>query len=90
MERSVPREDLKRQLDQLHAELAATPELDREMRTMLEAVASDIERALEGRHEAPHTVRARVEDATVRFEAEHPRFARVLSEVTDALAKIGV
>lgn len=86
----MPREDLKRQLDRLHAELAAAPELDDETRSLLEAVADDIERTLEDRHDEPHTVRERVEDATVRFEAQHPRFARVLTEVTDALAKIGV
>lgn len=86
----MPRENLKRQLDLLHAELAASPDLDDETRALLEAVADDIERTLEGRHDEPHTVRERVEDATVRFEAQHPRFARVLTEVTDALAKIGV
>jgi len=86
----VAKEELKRQLARLRAELAAAPELDAETRTLLDAVASDIERTLEGRHDEPHTVRERVEGATVRFEAEHPRFARVLTEVTDALAKIGV
>lgn len=86
----MPREELKRQLDRLHAELAAAPELDAETREMLEAVAKEIERTLEGRHDEPHTVRERVEGATVRFEAEHPRFARVLGEIADALAKIGV
>lgn len=86
----MAREELKAHLDRLHAELAAARELDDETRALLEAVADDIERALEGRHDEPHTVRERVEDATVRFEADHPRFARVLTEVTDALAKIGV
>ncbi len=86
----MPSEDLKRHLDRLREELAADPELDAETRAMLEDVALSIERALEGQHDEPHTVRERVEGATVRFEAEHPRFARVLSEVTDALAKIGV
>lgn len=86
----MAREELQRHLERLHAELAAAPELDDETRKMLEAVADDIARTLEGRHDEPHTVRERVEGATVRFEAEHPRFARVLSEVTDALAKIGV
>ncbi|HEX6994381.1 MAG TPA: DUF4404 family protein [Gammaproteobacteria bacterium] len=86
----MAREELKRHLDRLRAELAAAPELDDETRRTLEAVADDIARTLEGRHDEPHTVRERVEGATVRFEAEHPRFARVLSEVTDALAKIGV
>jgi hypothetical protein len=86
----VPQEHLKRQLDRLRAELAASPELDEETRATLEALAHDIEQTLEGQPDAPHSVRERLEGATVRFEAEHPRFARVLTEVTDALAKIGV
>lgn len=58
---------------------------------MLEAVANDIEQALEGGgHDDPNTVRERIDSAAVKFEAEHPQFARILSEVTDALAKIGV
>jgi len=85
----MSREDLKRQLERLRAELADAPELDADTRAALEALASDIERTLEG-HAGPHSMRERFEDATLRFEAEHPRFARVLGEVTDALAKIGV
>lgn len=86
----VPQQELKRQLDRLHAELASAPSLDDETRRLLEEVADDIERTLEGRHDASDTVRDRVERATARFEAEHPKLARVLGEVTDALAKIGV
>ncbi|HEX7082014.1 MAG TPA: DUF4404 family protein [Gammaproteobacteria bacterium] len=83
-------DELKRHLGRLHDELAAAKTLDAETRAQLEAVAADIERTLEGRHEAPHSVRERIERVTLRFEAEHPRLAGVLSEVTDALAKIGV
>ena len=86
----MPKEDLKRQLDRLHDELASTTNLDDETRALLEHLARDIERTLEGQPDAPHSVRERIEGATLRFEAEHPRFARMLSEVTDALAKIGV
>lgn len=83
-------EDLRRQLDRLHQELAETETLDTETREMLENVAHDIERTLEGQPDAGQSVRDRIEGATLRFEAEHPRFARILGEVTDALAKIGV
>lgn len=87
----MPKEDLKRQLDRLRAELDDAPELDADTRSTLEALASDIERTLDEQADAePHTVRERFQDATLRFEAEHPRFARVLGEITDALAKIGV
>jgi hypothetical protein len=62
--------------------------LDGETREMLEAVARDIEQVLEGGGD--DSARGRIESVALRFEAEHPRFARMLSEVTDALAKIGV
>ncbi len=85
----MSRDDLKRQLERLRAELADAPELDAETRAVLEALASDIERALE-EQAGPQSMRERLEDAALRFEAEHPRFARVLGEVADALTKIGV
>lgn len=85
------RDTLKQHLDQLHTELRTTRTLDPETRAMLEAVARDIEHALEGdATDDAHTVRERIDSAAVRFEAEHPQFARILSEVTDTLAKIGV
>jgi hypothetical protein len=84
----VSRESLRQHLDELHAELTSTETLDPETRAMLEEVARDIEQVLEGGTD--DSVRGRVEGAAVRFEAEHPRFARLLSEVTDTLAKIGV
>jgi hypothetical protein len=88
---TVARETLKQNLDQLHAELRTARTLDPETRAMLEAVANDIEQALEGSAaDDAQTVRERIDTAAVRFEAEHPQFARILSEVTDALAKIGV
>ncbi|MFO7286362.1 MAG: DUF4404 family protein [Gammaproteobacteria bacterium] len=87
----MPRENLKRQLERLRAELSDASELDADTRAALEALASDIERTLEGDIEAEHhSMRERFEDATLRFETEHPRLARVLGEIADALAKIGV
>ena len=87
----MPQQELKRQLDRLHAELSSSPTLDAETRRMLEEVADEIERTLEGEPDSfRDSVRERVERAAARFEAEHPKLAHVLGEVTDALAKIGV
>lgn len=84
----MTRETLRQHLDQLHRELSTTDALDPETRALLEEVAQDIEHALEGPFD--DTVRGRIEAAAVRFQAEHPRVARLMSEVTDTLAKIGV
>jgi hypothetical protein len=76
----------------LHEELRSAGSLDAETREMLETVARDIERTLAGEHDADSMRERldRLEGAAVRFEAEHPAFSRVLTEVTDALTKIGV
>lgn len=86
----MSKEDLKRRLDQLRAELAEAPELDADTRITLEALASDIERTLDDSPDAaPHSMRQRFEEARLRF-AEYPRFSRILTEVTDALTKLGL
>lgn len=87
----MPQDELKRQLNRLHAELSSSPTLDAETRRMLEEVADEIERTLESEPESLRgAVRERVERAAAMFEAEHPKLAHVLGEVTDTLAKIGV
>jgi hypothetical protein len=89
---SVPIETLQRNLARLHSELRSTKSLDPQTRELLETVAQDIERTLQGEHDE-ESIRERLdrlENAALRFEVEHPTFSGLLSEVTDALAKIGV
>ncbi|HEX5418685.1 MAG TPA: DUF4404 family protein [Gammaproteobacteria bacterium] len=88
----IPTETLRRNLARLHAELRAADTLDPETREMLETVAQDIERSLEGEHD-PDSVGGRVEQiekVALRFEASHPILSRLLSELTDTLTKIGL
>jgi hypothetical protein len=89
---NVPTDALRRNLARLHEGLQSAEPLDAETRELLETVADDIERTLEGEHD-PDSVGERIErleDAALRFEAQHPRFSLILSEVADALTKIGV
>ena len=85
---------LKANLDQLHEALAAAQNLDAETREQLAEVAAQIERILaktEARAEVDHSAaRDEVEATALRFEAEHPNFARILSDITDTLAKLGI
>lgn len=86
----MPKQTLKQNLEKLRSQLNATRELDAETREELAAVADSIERILhepEGDH---HEAFERIEDAALSFEARHPAFARILSEVTDAIAKLGI
>lgn len=65
-------DDLKRLLAELDRQLDAAPELDDDTRALLLGAQQDIEQALQrGRRKMPNIAR-RLEDAIVRFEAEHP------------------
>ena len=77
-------------LTELRAELEQTDTLDEATRRQLNEIADEIERVLDQKAPDYESAQARVEAATLRFEAEHPYFARILSEVTDALSKLGI
>ena len=64
--------------------------MDDETRALLARIADDIERVLSEDRLDDQGLTDRIETATVRFEASHPRLSRALSEVTDALAKLGI
>lgn len=87
---AVPKELLIRDLDRLRAELAASHELDAATRESLATLAEDIERILGQDQEAEQSLLDRARAAALQFEAEHPRLARALSEITDTLAKLGI
>lgn len=86
----MSKESLKRHLDALRRELAQERALDGDTRAMLAAVADDIDEALGEGDRDYDSLRERLQAATLRFEAEHPRFAGILADITDTLAKIGI
>jgi len=86
----MPTEALKTKLKPLRAELRAANTLDSATRNQLSELADEIESILDESASDHESIRRRTEDAALRFEAEHPRFAGLLSEVTDALAKLGI
>lgn len=81
---------LKSNLEALRAELKSADNLDPGTRDQLSELADEIESILDETASDHESTRQRTEDAALRFEAEHPRFASLLSEVTDALAKLGI
>lgn len=90
----MPKKALQKHLAELHDELAAAGDLDPTLRRQLRDVADDIE-ALLGTSPPPTTVtepqlQERIRLATVEFEAEHPRLARVMNDVADTLTKLGI
>ena len=81
---------LRKSLERLHRELGATTPLDEESRALLKHVADDIERVLEGNRAHAATLTDQVQEAAVKFEAEHPQLAHALGELTNALSRLGV
>jgi hypothetical protein len=53
-------------------------------------LAEDIDDALREREPNFKTLRERVAAAALKFEAVHPRFAGILSDITDRLASLGL
>lgn len=81
---------LKSSLDELRAQLAQPEGLDEETRRQLAEVADTIERVLGEPEPDYDEAHASVQNIALGFEARHPRFSRILSDVTDALAKLGI
>lgn len=77
-------------LEQLRERLSDPAELDAETRRQLAEVADTIEQVLNEPAPDYQQAHASIEDAALSFEARHPAFSRILSEVTDALAKLGI
>jgi len=86
----VARDALNRDLQRLREELAENRELDPDTRASLAVLAEDIERVLGEEHAREQSLPDQVRAAASQFEAEHPRLARILSELTDTLAKLGI
>jgi predicted nucleic acid-binding Zn-ribbon protein len=81
---------LRRQLEQLLVEISRLETADPDARRALKDVADEIEQVLAATEPDVQSVRERIEETALSFEASHPRFAGLLSEVTDALAKLGI
>ena len=86
----MPEQALKTNLEKLRNELAHPGSLDEETRQQLADVAATIESLLQADSPDYQQAHANIQDAALRFEASHPAFSRIMSEVTDALAKLGI
>jgi hypothetical protein len=86
----MPEQTLKTHLDQLRQHLADPASLDEDTRRQLAEVADTIETVLDESDPDYGAAYSSIEEAALRFEARHPAFSRILSDVTDALAKLGI
>lgn len=89
----MARQKLRELVRELHDELERADRVDPDARAMLRGLGGDIERLTGDAPPAPEhheTARERVDEAVVHFQADHPRLARVLREIADALGRLGI
>lgn len=86
----MPRQSLKQNLEQLRQKLEHAHDLDSATQRELADIAETIEELLAQESPDVSSTYSRINDAALEFEARHPTFARILSEITDTLTKLGV
>lgn len=89
----MEREQLRKLIRDLHAELSTADRVDDDSRALLQQLAGDIENlTVSGSSASGHRESAidQLEDAVVQFETDHPRLSMVLGEILDALGKLGI
>ena len=86
------RDRLRQLLAMLHQELGAAKSVDAESRRLMGTLMKDIDRVLDTSPAAPQdgSLRDRLEQLLLRFEAKHPAVAASMHELVDALAKAGI
>ncbi len=86
-------EQLRAQLEHLHAELQQARALDPQQREMLQRCANDIEQLLKQEEIKPHHYRSlgeRFSEDVAELEASHPQITLLMRRVIDSLAYLGI
>jgi hypothetical protein len=87
-------DDLRKQLESLHGELARTDSVDQDSREVLIRLLGDITRLLDTRPvvdpASDANLAEQLNEAAVQFEAEHPTLSTALRRLVDTLAKAGI
>ena len=89
----MDREELRAQLEHLHAELKQADALDPQERELLRARASDIEQLLERDEGQPHHYRGlgeRLSEDLAKLEASHPQITLLMRRAIDSLSYLGI
>jgi hypothetical protein len=86
-------EQLRAQLEQLHAELQQADAIDPQQREMLQGRANDIEQLLKREEIKPHhytSLGERLSEDVAQLEASHPQITLLMRRVIDSLAYLGI
>ena len=85
--------DLKDTLRQVHQQLETSKGVDAELAELLRALDQDIHQLLAseaGSQEESEPLTERAREIAARFASEHPQLEKVLRELADKLASIGI
>jgi len=86
-------EQLRAQLEQLHAELQQADAIDPQQREMLQTRANDIEQLLKREEIKPHHYTGlgeRLSEDVAQLEASHPQITLLMRRVIDSLVYLGI
>jgi hypothetical protein len=89
----MDKQQLRSQLEQLHAELQQVDVLEDHEREMFRRLAIDIQEALERgeAHPQPYNgLDERLREAVAQLETSHPRTTMLMRQVIDQLAFMGI
>ncbi|MGI9166089.1 MAG: DUF4404 family protein [Pyrinomonadaceae bacterium] len=89
----MDKQQLREQLEQLHAELAQVKTLDITEAEMLQHLADDIQEVLDREeNQARHYsgLGERLKEAVARLEASHPQATERMRQAIDQLAYLGI
>jgi len=88
----MERQQVRQQLEALHAALRDADRADPEARELMRTVLHDIQRMLdeEPREREAESLVDRLRDALDRFEGEHPQLAEAAGRVIDQLSQLGI
>ena len=86
-------EQLRAQLEHLHAELQKADALDPQQRELLQTLANDIHQLLNRNENQLHHYRslgARLSEDVAQLEASHPQITLLIRRAIDSLAYLGI
>lgn len=93
----MDKQQLQAKLTSLHQELSTVDNVDESTKSMLATVMADIAKLLSSDSEGEKTPAAgdgkgeeNVRSLITELEAEHPKVARVLGQLADGLANLGI
>ena len=89
----MDKQELREQLEELHAELQGVESLNDDERKLLQNLASDVREALNREDEhAEHynSLRERLKETVAEIEASHPRITLLMRQIIDQLSFMGI